>query len=73
MPNLTLEQYRRTMNVVALENRILGMIKARKKIEGSKYSGQLDYLIYLEGKKLSNLTGNIPEKDFWESLLTSGA
>ncbi|WP_299528970.1 hypothetical protein [Ulvibacterium sp.] len=73
IPNLTLEQYQRTMNVVSLENRIMGIIKARKKIEGAKHSGQLDYLIYLEGRKLADLTDNMPEKDFWERLLNSEA
>ncbi|WP_299529052.1 hypothetical protein [Ulvibacterium sp.] len=72
MPNMTLEQYQTTMNVVSLENRIMGIIKTRGKIEGSKHSGQLDYLIYLEGKKLAKLTDNMPEKDFWEHLLAKG-
>jgi|GEM_PF-4586028 len=71
MPKMTLEQYQKTMNIVSLENRIMGIMKARRKIEDAKHSGQLDYMIYLEGRKLTELTENLPEKDFWERLLVT--
>ena len=68
LPNFTLEQYKVTINILALEYRIDGMIKAKKKVLDSKFSGQLDFMVFQEGKRLIEITGNVPEKDFWQGL-----
>lgn len=68
LPNFTPEQYKLAMNIISLENRMAGIIRAKRYIPASKHLGQLDLLLYKEGKKLVELTGNIPEKYFWEQL-----
>nr|WP_299488564.1 hypothetical protein [uncultured Allomuricauda sp.] len=65
LPNFTLEQYQKAMNIMVLECRIEGVIKSKKEINDTY---KLDMLVYRESKKLAELTGNIPEKDFWYTL-----
>ena len=69
VPNFTVEQYQKAMNVLVLESRIEGMVKLKRHLK--QHSSHLDSLVYQEGKKLLLLTGNVPAKDFWDSLLRS--
>jgi len=67
VPNLTVEQYRKAMNVIVLESRIDGVVNARKQLKN--YGQTLMGLEYEYAKRLSDLTWGLAPEDFWNNLL----
>lgn len=71
-PNFTDEQFQKAMNVIALENRIDGIVRSKKTLsEKIGFIRELEYLQYLEECKLKNITKNWPDEQFWDWLLTN--
>lgn len=66
LPNFNEAQFRTAMNVVNIEGRMEGVRKSKIAIQDNH---KLDMTIYREGKKLTEITGNVPERDFWYGLL----
>ena len=67
VPNFTVEQYRKAMNVIVLESKIDGINRSR--IELKNYGRSLHGLEFDYKKKLDELTWGYAPKDFWENLL----
>ena len=66
-PNFSQEQYQLAMNIVALESRIEGIKKTKEYLKN--VNQELELLIFLEGKKITELTGNLAPEIFWKKIL----
>ena len=67
VPNLSVEQYRVVMNIVVLESRIDGIVKAGKSLKNNSKS--LYGLEYEYKRKMEELTWGYAPKEFWERIL----
>ncbi len=67
-PNLSLDQFRRMMNIIATENKIEGlMIAKRMNIDKDLYH-QYDLTIFKYDRVLTKLTGNQKPMDLIEEM-----
>ena len=62
-PNLSLEQFKRMMNIIAIENKIDGLKIAKEQNKNKELYHQYDLIIFKYGTVLTDLTGNLNPMD----------
>ncbi len=67
-PMLSQSSFAKLMNVVYLEGKINGLMKASRKLSHTKEPKLLDLPIFDVQKELTKLTGNLEPKDFIRGL-----
>ncbi|MBT8385331.1 MAG: hypothetical protein KJO83_06450 [Bacteroidia bacterium] len=68
-PQLSLEQFRRMMNIIYLEGVIYGLKKSKEANKGTDQFYKYDVIIFKEEQRLSDLTGNIKPKELLVLML----
>lgn len=68
-PNFSDHQFRKVMNIVHLEAKILGLRKAAKLVTNQEESHKYDMKVFLIGKQLTQITGNLDPQDFFEEMI----
>lgn len=68
-PKLTNNQFKRYMNIVHLEGKIDGLIKAQKLTPELPQKYQME--IFKTSNKLTELTGNLPAPDLLKQMFNS--
>ncbi len=67
-PNLSVKQFQRMMNVIAIENKIEGLLIAKELNKNKDLYYQYDMNIFKYDKVLTKLTGNQKPKDLIEEM-----
>ena len=62
-PNLSLEQFKRMMNIIAIENKIDGLKVAKEQNKNKGVYHQYDLIIFKYSTVLTDLTGNLNPMD----------
>lgn len=57
-PNLSVQQFKRFMNIIATENKIEGLLIAKRMNKDKELYYQYDLIIFKYGRVLTELTGN---------------
>jgi len=67
-PNLSLDQFKKMMNIIATENKIEGLNVAKRQHENTNMFHQYDILILGYERQLTNLTGNQKPTDLIKEM-----
>jgi len=71
-PRLSDAQFRRFMNIIYQCGVIKGVNKSKKHFKGTKDAHKLDIEHFLQGKKLTQLTGNLPPEALLKEMCKLG-
>ncbi len=67
-PNLSVQQFKRMMNIIATENKIEGLLIAKKMNKNKDLYYQYDLIIFKYDRVLTKLTGNQKPMDLIEEM-----
>ena len=67
-PNLSVQQFKRFMNIIATENKINGLNIAKRQHKNTNLFHQYDIIIFRHEKQLTELSGNQKPKDLIKEM-----
>lgn len=71
-PTLSDAQFRRFMNIVYQCGVIGGVNKSQKHFKGTAEAHKLDMVLFIQGKELTKLTGNLPPEALLNEMCKLG-
>lgn len=70
IPNLSPYQFRRLLNIIAVENRIQGIFCIKNQLENTPEFYKYDVILFKYQRQLTELTGNIKPDELLKEMYT---